>query len=739
MNPLARIGILTFPLLILLGCGLEPSEGSGYPTPDASFTFTPTAPAVGQDVQFTDTSTADPTSWLWEFGDGSSSTAQNPSHQFSTLGIKTVTLTVRNRSGSDSATQTINVAGLAASYTFRPFLPAPGRTVQFTDTSLGGATAWNWQFGDGTTSQVQNPTHVYATSGTYVSTLTAQGSTGTDSTTRIITVSTEEVLPPTRRVDWTFAGVPGGIPDRTTVFRVLSPLNSLTEINAAIASCPVGQVVFLVAGTYNIGTIAFGTKSGITLRGAGAGRTVINSTAMDAISSAELSFMEQDGVALSGGFEKDSTTLILSSPPTTSFRSGNLVQVTQADYSGSLGTPGVGVFHRIGFPGVWGMSTSRNLRFTSRIVSVSGTTIRLADPVPYDFSAELNPRIYPLRDGPGISLCGVENLTIRGGAGTDKAINFSGADRCWVKDVEIESCLGQLGMVFFRHSSQCEIRRCYAHDARGFPNQNDGYAFFFYYGCSYCLAVDNIACRVGDGMIVNGSSANAILFNMTENVRRAGHSWVDQGVIINHGPHGIMNLVEGNLTQRFQNDGYHGSTSHTTLFRNHVHGARANAVDPRRPIDLCRGSYLHNVIGNVIGDDSWNPSYYDLVTNPTAIACIYALGFPGMDSVSMSAYSSVPWEGWTKSTSVPDPDVAGTLIRHGNYDFFHRSVIWDPDIVSRQIPDSLFYSSKPSFFGSLQWPPIGPDVAGFVTPIPAKARWDAYSASANLDDLFRDL
>jgi hypothetical protein len=109
-----------------------------------------------------------------------------------------------------------------------------------------------------------------------------------------------------------------------------------------------------------------------------------------------------------------------------------------------------------------------------------------------------------------------------------------------------------------------------------------------------------------------------------------------------------------------------------------------------------------------------------------------------MDSVSMAAFTSVPWDGWTKSTSIPDADVAATMIRHGNYDYYHNSVVWDGDIASQTIPASLIYTSKPGYFGALQWPPIGPDVAGHVNNIPAKARWDTYLVSGNLADLFRD-
>jgi|GEM_PF-1687466 len=738
MTFLKAAGLVTVIALLAGGCGVSKNDENPGTPPAAAFSFSPSYPAIGQDITFSDLSTGSPTAWSWDFGDGGSSSLQNPSHAYASSGTKTVRLTVRNSAGSDTAGQTITVAALAASFMVRPFLPAPGRAVQFTDTSLGGATSWTWAFGDGGTSAAESPSHAYAAAGTYEVSLSVANASGTSSTVRTVFVTTEAVLPPDRLIDWTQAGIPGGIPGRTTVFRTLTPSNSLADINAAIADCPSGQVVFLTAGIYNLGGISFGSKSGVTLRGAGPGLTVINSTAVDAVASSELSFMEADGTALNSGFTKGSTRIVLASSPSSLFRAGNLVQITQADDPGALGNPGVGVYHRTGFPGVWGMSTTRNLRFTSRIAAVAGSTITLATPIPYSFSAALSPRAYPLRDGPGPSLCGLESLTIRGGAGTDKALNFSGADRCWIKDVEVSGAIGQIGIVYFRHSSQCEIRRCYVHDARGFPNQDDGYAYFLYYGCSYGLVVDSIAYRVGNGVIINGSSANAVLYNLVEYAQRAGHAWVDQGIIVNHGPHGIMNLIEGNVTQRFQNDGYHGSTSHSVLFRNAVTGVRTGAVEPRRPIDLCRGSYDHSVVGNVIGDESWSPAYYDMPANPSSVSAVYILGFPGMDSVSMAAYSGVPWDGWTKSTSVPDPDVAGTLLRHGNYDFYHHDTVWDIDIASHDIPASLFYSSKPAFFGSLQWPPIGPDVPGLVTDIPARARWKAYQSSGNLGDLFGD-
>src|SRR5438093_1419604 len=84
------------------------------------------------------------------------------------------------------------------------------------------------------------------------------------------------VLDPKRAIDWTAAGVVGGIPTRTTICSRLNPGASTAQINSAIANCPSGQVVFLNAGTYVIaGGIVFNNRSGVTLRGAGPDQTLI--------------------------------------------------------------------------------------------------------------------------------------------------------------------------------------------------------------------------------------------------------------------------------------------------------------------------------------------------------------------------------------------------------------------------------------------------------------------------------
>ena len=70
----------------------------------------------------------------------------------------------------------------------------------------------------------------------------------------------------------------------------------------------------------------------------------------------------------------------------------------------------------------------------------------------------------------------------------------------------------------------------------------------------------------------------------------------------NHGPHGMMQLFEDNVSVGFQNDGYHGSTSHVTLFRNWLSAQHvdANRTGNLKTVSLERFSYYHNVVGKCL-------------------------------------------------------------------------------------------------------------------------------------------
>src|SRR5205809_4497267 len=84
------------------------------------------------------------------------------------------------------------------------------------------------------------------------------------------------IISSSRAIDWSNAGVIGGIPNRSTICATLNPGATASQINAAIASCASGQVVFLNAGTYALSSsIRFNNKRNVTLRGAGPDQTFL--------------------------------------------------------------------------------------------------------------------------------------------------------------------------------------------------------------------------------------------------------------------------------------------------------------------------------------------------------------------------------------------------------------------------------------------------------------------------------
>lgn len=142
--------------------------------PTASFQWSPASPTAGQSVAFSDTSSGVPSSWTWDFGDGSTSEDQNPSHVFTDDGDFNISLTVANDAGSDTVTQQVTIGpATGCTVTCSAAVPATAdldEVVTFSSTvetlDCTGTVEIVWDFGDGATSDQQNPDHAYATTGT---------------------------------------------------------------------------------------------------------------------------------------------------------------------------------------------------------------------------------------------------------------------------------------------------------------------------------------------------------------------------------------------------------------------------------------------------------------------------------------------------------------------------------------------------------------------------------------------
>jgi PKD repeat protein len=101
----------------------------GIAAPSASFTWSPVSPSAGSSVSFTDTSTGNPDSWSWDFGDGAASTEQNPTHIYAGPGTYTVSLTASNAGGSDSVDREITVTDGGPSLDNFFFVPAAAKAA----------------------------------------------------------------------------------------------------------------------------------------------------------------------------------------------------------------------------------------------------------------------------------------------------------------------------------------------------------------------------------------------------------------------------------------------------------------------------------------------------------------------------------------------------------------------------------------------------------------------------------
>ena len=161
-----------------------------------ALSFSPTVPIQGQPVSFTGSTTGDVRFWLWDFGDGWTSTRQNEVHTYRKAGFYRVSLTATGPTGAKKTLRTFAVMPetLAASFVFSPTSPRVGQTISFADTTSGNPTAWAWDFGDGATSTAKNPAHAYSKTGSYAVTLSATTSSGTKKASRSLTVATMSIL-----------------------------------------------------------------------------------------------------------------------------------------------------------------------------------------------------------------------------------------------------------------------------------------------------------------------------------------------------------------------------------------------------------------------------------------------------------------------------------------------------------------------------------------------------------------
>ncbi len=179
MKPLKNMWLKAIQLIALITCFTSADAQL-----KADFSASPTVGCPPVIVDFKDLTTGAPTSWKWDLGNGTTSIEQNPKNAYFDPGQYTVKLVVKNAVGADSIvkSQVIIVnAPPAVNFKASDSTGCFPLKVNFSDLSTAGSgtiASWQWDFGDGTLSTLQNPDHTYTNAGSFTVTLRVVNSNG---------------------------------------------------------------------------------------------------------------------------------------------------------------------------------------------------------------------------------------------------------------------------------------------------------------------------------------------------------------------------------------------------------------------------------------------------------------------------------------------------------------------------------------------------------------------------------
>ncbi len=191
---LTRPGVYTVTLVVRNANGVNAVTRTDYitvfPSPSVNFSADITTACLPARVQFTGTATAGAgtiESWAWDFGDGNTSTAENPAHTYAAAGWYNVSLAVTSSTGC-SARRVVSryirvVSGIASDFSYTPPASCNGPfSIPFANASSGpGTLSYLWDFGDGHTDTARNPSHIFDAGGNHNVTLTTSSSFGCSS------------------------------------------------------------------------------------------------------------------------------------------------------------------------------------------------------------------------------------------------------------------------------------------------------------------------------------------------------------------------------------------------------------------------------------------------------------------------------------------------------------------------------------------------------------------------------
>ena len=405
------------------------------------------------------------------------------------------------------------------------------------------------------------------------------------------------ILSPSRAIDWSNAGVVGGIPSGswTQCGSTITPPSSSTAVNAAIAACGNNQYVLLGPGTFTLSTgIDFAGRSNVALRGSGADQTIIQfgSTGNGCHGGygawVDICIYSADGNWSGGasntanwtaGYTPGTTSITLSS--VTHLRVGQPLMLDQVDDAADTGSVFVCQSNSISPPcSLEGNSgATRSNRDQSQIVTVASCdgTSTPGHACSSGANVGIKPALYMSNwtsaQSPGawwatnpVTSVGVENLTLNHTSAVGmKGIMISDCTGCWVSGVRsIDSGKAHVEIAQSDHTT---VQNSYFYLTQNSSSQSYGIESL---NSADDLYVNNIIQYVVSPLMTNGPCTGCVAaYNYSTNNYYSSSSGYNMISDLQHTAGSAMILYEGNIGTGLTGDNFHGTHNLITSFRNY--------------------------------------------------------------------------------------------------------------------------------------------------------------------------
>ncbi len=523
----------------------------------------------------------------------------------------------------------------------------------------------------------------------------------------------------------------GGIPARTAIFKAIPPSggDDTATIQAALDACPPNQVVQLEAGTYNItGLGLVVARSNVVLRGRGPDKTRLvkkkgNGYPVIIIGRRWYKYTQPTDLSVSAAKGQYSVTLVKDP----GLKVGELVMLDEVTdesltYWGDNAPKGSP-------PRGWFCRPDRPMGQVAEVAKVSGTTVTFTTPLHIGLLKASSPQLvrfatdadFPAMES--IRYSGIEDLYVSHGEGGDGGgnIHLFATSYSWVKNIESDLSEGQ--GVNFDGAFRSELRDSYVHSTVD-PNPGGG---------GYGVGVNS---HSADNLIENNAiwafnkvdvfrasgGGNVFAYNYLEDGYGSGYPQIAEvGLSASHFTTPHHELFEGNQAFNFDSDTGWGNSIYITVFRNHFTGRR-RSVPPikvtdemnHRAVGLTINHWWYSFVGNVLGTEGQSPA--------PAKSFVYEKN-DGFGDWTRASMWQLGYEG-QKWSPPQDVKVVATTIRHANFDYVTKQVVWDARFP-RKLPASFYLPAKPAFLGDEPWPFVDPERMPKMGILPARRRFDA--------------